>query len=333
MYSQAADLIDTWTPRRHLHALSGWCEHELAPWHQRGSESGLHDLNAAHPWVFMFRITRHGATLVEKSNADAPGQRRAGYYLRFLDRVARQAGVEVLIAADLNDAPMASTGIPLFSFQKPTGSPNILMPDIDFLKPTHNSLPAWPTADWRPWSRKSHSAVFAGATTGGRVTRQAVDRLSLPRLRAGVFFQDKPEVVFRLPLLVACDSAETEATLRAMGFGVGPLTWREQFRHRCILSMDGNGATCSRVVIALRSNSVLLKYNSDHQLHYFAALTPWRHYVPIAQDSDVLDILQKPTADLHAIAREGRRFARTFLTRRAIERYMATLLRLYADLG
>ena len=346
MFSQLANGYETartewrmWTDRAVAATLREWCRRELAPWQGRPVDTAA--LCAIErPWLFHVMLGPGGAVVAPRVRGTDDGgpraQRRLGYYLPFLDRVARRAGLAapVTIALDLNDEPLSSAGLPVFSFQKTAGSDNILLPDVEFLQPTHNALPSWLTYDRTPWARKRPTAVFAGSTTGGVITPEVVRTLALPRLRAGVFFGGAAEVDFRLPNLVECDSPETEAMLRAMGFGTGALSWQEQFGHRFIISMDGNGATCSRVVVTLRSRSVLLKYASDRLLYYFHGLVPGVHFVPIARDSDVLLSVAAARADaapFRAMNEAARRFAGTFLTRRAVERYMAELLRGYAE--
>ena len=318
---------------------------ELAGWSSDGriiaSERALHALNETRPWTFLFSVGPHGATVLPKpAEVDTGGedaQRRLRYYQRFLDGAARKASLNeaITIAVDLNDDPLSSPEVPVFAFQKLTGSNNVLIPDVDFLLAADNSLPSWLVSDHVPWWRKKTSAVFAGSTTGGPITAEVVQAMSLPRLRAGLFFRGKPGVDYRLTNLVGCDTPETEAMLRQMGFGAHRMSWRAQFKHRFIISMDGNGATCSRVAIALRSQSVLLKYGSDRQLYYFYGLVPWEHYVPIDEDQDVLKVLSLAEDQpklFREISAASKRFARSFLTRKAVERYMATLLRVYANL-
>jgi hypothetical protein len=326
-------------------ALQEWCRRELAVWSRNGhipvSQTALQALNATRPWTFLFSVGPDGATVLPKPAAidtgGAPAQRRLEYYRRFLDGAARKARLPeaITIAIDLNDDPMASAEVPVFAFQKVDGSNNVLIPDVDFLLDADNALPSWLVSDHVPWWRKKTSAVFAGSTTGGPITAEVVREVALPRLRAGVFFHDKAGVLFRLTNLVGCDTPETEAMLRRLGFGAPRLPWRAQFWHRFIISMDGNGATCSRVAITLRSRSVLLKYTSNRRLYYFHGLIPWRHYVPINEDEDVLNVLsvaRKQPVLFRNISAAGRHFARSFLTRQAVESYMATLLREYAGL-
>jgi hypothetical protein len=326
--------------------LHDWCQRELAVWSRNGripvNQDALQALNATRPWTFLFSVGPHGATVMPKppmiDTGGEPAKRRLEYYHRFLDGAARKANLAdaITIAVDLNDDPMASADVPVFAFQKVHGSKLVLIPDVDFLLDANNALPSWLVSDHVPWWRKQTSAVFAGSTTGGPITADVVRDVSLPRLRAGVFFHDKPGVLFRLTNLVGCDTPETKAMLQGLGFGAQQrLSWRAQFRHRFIISMDGNGATCSRVAITLRSRSVLLKYASNRQLYYFDGLRPWKHYVPINKDEDVLNVLslarEKPDL-FRDISAAGQRFARSFLTRRAVESYMATLLSVYGGM-
>ena len=107
--------------------------------------------------------------------------------------------------------------------------------------------------------------------------------------------------------------------LREMGFGKGGMiAEKAMMTHKFIISMDGNGATCGRVAIALKSNSALLKYNSRHVLYYFRHLIPWRHYIPIDKDSDVEDIIRMELDNpglFRFVASEGREFAERYLAK------------------
>jgi hypothetical protein len=87
------------------------------------------------------------------------------------------------------------------------------------------------------------------------------------------------------------------------------------------------------VAIALKSNSVLLKYDSPHHLYYFRGLLPWRHYIPISVHSDIENIIrieQECPNTFASIAEEGRSFAETHLTRPRVLQYAAEVLTGYA---
>jgi hypothetical protein len=223
--------------------------------------------------------------------------------------------------------------VPVFGFQKKIGWNTLLMPDVDFLGLDFYTRPLY--QDQLAYHDKMPGAVFAGGTSGGHITPEVARDCSIPRLRAAKFFANSEKVDFRLPSIVQCSSSEAEALLRAQSFCQKPkLNWQEQFRRRMILSMDGNGATCARVAVALQSHSVLLKYDSQSVLYYFGGLQPWVHYVPVTQDSEVealVDLDARDPERFARIAENGRHFAQTYLTADAARRYAAMLLQLYEN--
>ena len=82
------------------------------------------------------------------------------------------------------------------------------------------------------------------------------------------------------------------------------------------------------------SNSVLVKYDSDHILYYFDGMRPWVHYVPVSRDNDVeavIDLEARDPEPFATIAAAGRRFAARYLTRAAVVEYMRLLLIFYAQ--
>jgi hypothetical protein len=322
-----------------------WCLEQVAPWLSRPMPyrealAGFRRLNESNGATFVFTIER-GTVALEEKPEHARGElydlaySRALFYRSLLE-AASQLCPEVVtsLALFVGDGALPDSGVPVFAFQKPTGNPSLLLPDLDFLM--SGFFGDAQHRDGLAYETKRCSAVFVGSTSGGALTTEALRSVSLPRLRAAVFFRDNPDVEFRLPNLVQCEGAEAEALARAMGFGDGVhVPWTEQFRHRFIISMDGNGATCSRVALALMSNSVLVKYASPHQLYYFSGLQPWRHYLPVASDEEVLRIvrLERERPGLfEPVARAGREFAEQYLTRDAVTQYTADLLRLYTQI-
>jgi hypothetical protein len=209
-----------------------------------------------------------------------------------------------------------------------------LLPDIDFL---HGDLYRSPRFDDRfSYTEKAPTAIFVGATTGVNViTQEAVHKLAVPRIRSAVYFKDNPNVSFTLPNIGGCDSMETEELIRSLGVSGPRLPLEEQYRHRFLISMDGHGATCQRVALALRSNSVLLKYESPHVLYYFDKMIPWFHYIPILRDRDVeaiVQIEQEAPETFSFITQEATAFYERYLSPAMVIRYTAQLLSMYADI-
>ena len=82
--------------------------------------------------------------------------------------------------------------------------------------------------------------------------------VTVPRMRAVKYFRGRSDVDFRLPAIVQC-TPEAEQALIQDGFGHGVMGWDEAYTSKFIISMDGNGATCSRPAIIMRSRSVIFK--------------------------------------------------------------------------
>lgn len=322
--------------------IESWCLEQLAPWLLRDAAptevaaEQVH-LNRLSPCVFIVSIKEGRVSVADKPSGMVLPQivtDRVRLYLAFFQDVVREhrLDIDTTFVLDVGDGGLESTVLPVFLFQKPQGSTAVLIPDIDFLGQQFYERDEY--ADARAYADKSTSAVFVGSTTGAIYTQESVRALAPPRLHAAEYFRNKPDVTFMLTHLVQCDSPETEALLRSMGFGDGRyVKWREQFRHKLVLSMDGNGATCSRVVVALKSNSALVKYASSYVLYYFSQLVPWCHYIPVTADADVervVEIERSHPGVFEPVARQGRMFAERFLNRHAVQLYVAQLLRLYA---
>jgi hypothetical protein len=185
------------------------------------------------------------------------------------------------------------------------------------------------------YDEKCIAAVFAGSTSGEYHSVQSIAARSCQRLRSGLFFRDVAEVEFRLPKIVHCLSPEAEQSIRALGFGVGLMDWREHLNYRFLLSMDGNGATCSRVALGLKSNSVLVKYRSPFVLYYFPGLIAGQHFLQVDDDPDVLALIgrERDQPGLYrSVADQGRQFFDTFLSAQASIAYAGHILHGYFEL-
>ncbi len=323
-------------------AIDGWCLRECAHWQAAGTNPAqagdiFRQRHENNPMAFLFQIRAGQVTIADKAPAtpDRVPVWRPPLYLRFLNDVVSRfcPDLETELLINVGDGGIIRETIPVFAFQKPVGSNALLLPDVDFLEfDFYQNKPQF--ADDLPYETKSCAAIFVGSASGGRLEKADVLGRTLPRLRSGVFFKDNPRVDFLLPILPRSISAEARAEMEKLGFGDGrKVSYQEQFKRKFIISMDGWGATCSRLPIALRSNSVLLKYDSRHLLHYFDAMIPWVHYIPIAADEAVDDIIRAEAASpgtFAAIARQGQAFAHTYLSRETAMRYTARLLRGYA---
>ena len=323
---------------------------QLAPWfgfRAAGPEgaAAFAELNSRDASIFVLEIAGGQAWLHEKPAhypaAEVAGTAptsdnlldRAHLYRAFMGQVARSRGFDtpVRLVFTTHDKAPFEPPLPLFAFQKPRGSALVLWPDIEFLRYRFYEDPAFD--DPVPFEEKEDQAIFVGSTSGMRLTPEAVATLTAPRLRAAMHFKGSPRVAFLLPNIVQCTTPEAAEAVAALGIAGRRYSWREMYAFRYLLSMDGNGASCSRVALGLRSNAVLVKYDSPHQLHYFDRLLPWRHYIPVARDEDVtraMDLCAATPGLAAGIAAAGRDFAAVWLDRPAVEDYAFELLRAYA---
>jgi hypothetical protein len=111
------------------------------------------------------------------------------------------------------------------------------------------------------------------------------------------------------------------------------MSWPQQWESRFLISIDGNGATCSRVALALKSNSALVKYASPFALFYFPKLQAGRDYLAVTAEREIEAIVEREltTPGFHRdIAEAGTRFYERFLDRRRLFAYTALLLSAYA---
>ena len=326
--------------------LAGWAWAQFDTWGDTPAKSAealreqLERLEPTSPSIFLFDFTAGSVGLRRKTGswpelgeAEAELLRRAKLYLALFRDVVTAFELDCTfpLAIDVDDHPQEASGAPLFAFQKRTGSPLILLPDIDLLAADYFVSPDY--EDSFAFDQKADAAIFVGATTGYDLTREVVETLAMPRLRSAVFFRDAPGVTFHLPKIVQYDTEETADMVRALGVTGSPASWKDQFSYRYLLSMDGNGATCSRVAIALKSRSVLIKYASDFQLFYFDGLVPGENFLGVSSDEEVHHVMawcREHPGQSAAIAMAGRRFAREHLSRLPVLIYVAALLDSYS---
>ncbi|ELW9526879.1 hypothetical protein SIO92_001122 [Burkholderia cenocepacia] len=300
----------------------------------------IEELLDNHRSIACFKIEKGEVTLL--SNAlGAHFQGRINMYSNLIKNIANSffRDASFIVPIDLDDLAK-DCQIPIFSFQKKSDSHIFLLPDIDFLQYSFYEDIQWHDTD-SDFSNKLHKAIFVGSTTGldsagsGPVTNTLANVDSNPsqRISAAKFFANAQDVVFKLPSIVQCDAPATVEYLRSFDFCSGDrISMQEQYKNRYLLSLDGNGATCSRVALALRSNSVLMKYNSDFVLYYFYWLTPWKHYIPIKDNEIVESIIMqgRNNLDFHReIQKNAHDFYKKYLTKDAIYQYTAVALNEY----
>jgi Glycosyl transferase family 90 len=258
---------------------------------------------------------------------------RIHLYKILMERVIAHFGLDLTmtIAVDVNDMVEYAETAPLFSFQKRVGSPNILLPDLDFFWWNWYRRPRDPLA----YEDKDIVAGFAGSSTGlfNSLANESLGHN--PRLRAAAYFVGSKNVDFRITRAAHAADAETKARIESRPYFSRPVSWRAQFRDRFLISIDGNGAACSRLAIALKSHSAVIKYDSPHSLFYFPKLRVGRDYIAASCEPDIERIVENERArpgTYRAVAEAGRQFFARYLERDSVMAYTAAVLGRYADL-
>ena len=318
---------------------------QLSPWQNTKHCDLLHvngDYIQQSPTIYLFEFDQSGVRLIEKERpflregtVDPFALRAKAYCGMFEEALSGQfLNRPISIAVDTGDETPEATGFPLFAFQKPKGSRNILMPDIDLI--LNNCFREAPN-DVIPFLDKLCRASFAGSTTGaGLIDAEKLQTNRVPRIRAGRFFKGKPDVDFRLTSIVQCASLDIEQALRREGFGGAWIDWNETYQSKFGISIDGNGAACSRPAVLLLSNCVPIKYESPNILYYFQALEEGKHYLNVNSDQEVLEVVEQERqtpGQFASIAAKGRSLSEILLSKEAVHAYASRLLHAFACLG
>lgn len=317
---------------------------QLAAWQggrpdMQAVRAWLDHINSSYPPFFLLSIKGQSVTIIDPPEGPkAPlfyRDVRAEQYRAFIEDVVRTCGLDldIFLGLDAHDISLLPTDGPIFTFQKEAGEKFILLPDPDFLK--HGFYEDGEGRDDLALEDKSPRAVFAGSTTGGLITMDILDAGGVARINSALFFKGHPDVDFFLPEIVQCETDAVYSRVAALDVGGRKLDWQDQFGMKYLLSMDGNGCTCSRLLLALRSQSVLFKYDSSRVMYYFDCLEPWMHYVPIHKDQDVLDamaVLNADPARAAKISADATAFHDRLLTRSAVVEYTSRLLQAYQAL-
>lgn len=295
--------------------------------------------------LFIFEILDGEVTFSAKNDVAAQLQsagypaeefiRRATFYKNMLSEVVYVYNIRgrIVIPIDVNDEAQEYKIGPIFSFQKRQGERNPLLVDFELI--SLNFLESVED-DHFCYDQKTVQASFAGSTSGkNNITLKDITSDSIPRIRAARYFEYHKHVDFRLPYIVQCAAPDVEQQLREWGFGINPLSWPDAYRSRFLISIDGNGAACSRPEIILKSRSALVKYSSEHVLFYTPVLIPWLHYIPVDTDRQVLEIIeveQSAPGTFSMVAEAGGSFASDILSRNFSLNYTAEILRMYQKL-
>ncbi|OCX75578.1 glycosyl transferase family 90 [Acidithiobacillus thiooxidans] len=292
--------------------------------------------------LFLFRCNFGSVEVIENKLLDnlptiyvQDLRNRAILYKSFISDVLSIYHPELVITIPflIDDLSIGYNEIPVFSFQKTIQDKMLLAPDVDALANKFYEEPD--LLDAYRYEDKTNSIIFAGSTTGvdenGRSIHNTLETIyNNERVNIANHFKNSDEVLVRLPNVVQCDDDTKEYLLSQPFCTPTIVTMAEQYKCKCLLSMDGNGATCSRVMLALRSNSVLVKCLSNYTLWYFKALIPWDNYIPVACTKDIEDVYGALASDedniFPKIANNQKMFYNCYLRQSDTYTYFAVML-------
>ena len=155
--------------------IYSFVEEQMTPWVGRLRSASLpgrlSQLAAQAASIYLFTLDGTDASFATKQDASPPPpglaayEHRAGWYETLL-RGALQLQPSphpLVLAIDVGDGAMNDFDVPVFSFQKMSGDPNPLLPDMELV--SLDFLEAVPE-DHLPFEAKQTRATFAGSTTG-----------------------------------------------------------------------------------------------------------------------------------------------------------------------
>jgi len=132
------------------------------------------------------------------------------------------------------------------------------------------------------------------------------------------------------------DVALTKANLNCRGFSAkAPVSMLQHGTYTYLLHVDGNGFS-GRLEELLTLGGAVIKEDSPFQAFYYPLLRRGEHYVPVERNFSslcmTLHLLRADRLRTAAVALAGERFARAHLSQDAVMRYVAALVRGYANL-
>jgi len=170
-------------------------------------------------------------------------------------------------------------GVPVFTFAKRKDSKQlILFPDSYALSTRINCYDSF------PWERKEERLFWQGVGNDGLYAKATWS--TNPRGHLVLLGRQRPDLIKAqfTGYLQYCDHVSFDEILRA----VGPLAQQQGpqafLKYKYLMDLEGASLNWTDTFIALSSNSVLFKQNSDFTQWYSDELKPLVHYIPVKHD-------------------------------------------------
>lgn len=177
--------------------------------------------------------------------------------------------------------------------------------------------------DTKPFDQKIPKIIFRGGTTGSTVPEDN------QRLKLSSWAEANPIADIGISNVVQM----TEEVVRRAypNFDKLLLPYMSQQQHydyKYILSVDGNTASWDRLMWIANSQSLALKYKSEHMLWYYPLFQEGQHYANVTTDNMVKQFTYYENNALHAqwIIKNANKFTSEYANANAATMYMARLM-------
>jgi hypothetical protein len=187
-----------------------------------------------------------------------------------------------------------------------------------------------------PWSSKVGRGFWRGSTTGEGLFFPAF--VSNPRVKLVTFSAVHPDLVDAAftGFHPECEKGVVHQ-LKRRGYCVShpsPISAHMEYKYNILV--DGFTSPWPRYFWGMHGTSVLLKQSSELVGWFDSKLSPWEHYIPLANDlSDLASVIEQARDDdqrAENIARNAILFSEEYLTDQAITEYVYNYLHGYARL-
>jgi len=195
------------------------------------------------------------------------------------------------------------------------------------------------------WKKKIKKGFWRGSTTGYIATAAGYicgycdsNWDQFPRTRLALYSKERPDVV-DAKITNVCQvipGNEVHDILAKLDLLGASASIEDHLKYAYLVDVDGNGMSVPRCYWVLRSNSLLVKQQSDWVLWYSRGLVPYVNYVPFTNPGEdletVIEWAKAHDDQAKRIAYEGRRFAMKDLSIENTYLYLYKVLMAYSAL-
>jgi hypothetical protein len=171
------------------------------------------------------------------------------------------------------------------------------------------------------WDKKESKAVFRGGTTGSRNPKEN------KRIDICTWALQKPEVFdFKLTNIVQMDPVIVQQSIPQLGSIISqPITVQDQLKYKYIFCIDGN--TCKFDCWPYKTNSMVLKYESDEMLWYYPMMIDRFHFASVNKGNmdSTINYYNSNPIEAQIISVNARRFVHEILKPIAHQMYTVKL--------